>query len=80
MTTDYDWNTFREDMDGAKVNITLDVDGGSVAMKAVTTTVTGKTYTYSYNVSGLPVGVKGAYLSMEKAHIVVDNTATGVVE
>lgn len=80
MTTDYDWNTFREDMDGAKVNITLDVDGGSVAMKAVTTTVAGKTYTYSYNVSGLPVGVKGAFLSMEKAHIVVDNTATGVVE
>lgn len=80
MTTDYDWNTFREDMDGAKVNITLNVDGGSVAMKAVTTTVAGKTYTYSYNVSGLPVGVKGAFLSMEKAHIVVDNTATGVVE
>lgn len=66
MKNDYDWDTFREDMDGAQVDMTVKVNGGSVAMNATVTTKDGKSYNYSYNVSGLPVGVKGAFLTMER--------------
>lgn len=80
MTNDYNWDTFREDMDGAQVDITMKVNGGSVDMNAVTTTAAGRSYNYSYKVSGLPSGVKGAFLTMENAHIVTDNAKTGLTE
>lgn len=80
MTNDYNWDTFRDDMDGAQVDLTLTVDGGTATMNAVTTTAVGKTYNYSYRVSGLPAGAKGCFLTMEKAHLVLDNEKCGVVE
>lgn len=80
MTADYDWDTFREDMDGAKVDIAADIDGSSFVMNVVTTTAAGKTYNYSYTMTGLPSGVKGAYLTMEKAHIVTENDKCRVIE
>lgn len=81
MTSDYDWDTFREDMDGAKVDISLRIDDtGKAAMTATTTTAAGKTYNYSYTVDGLPAGTKGCFLTMEKAHLVLDNGKCGVTE
>lgn len=78
MANDYDWTTFKDDMDGANVDLTVSIKGTTMDMKAITTTTEGKTYTYTYTVSGLPSGAKGAFLSMEKAHIVLDTDRCGV--
>ena len=80
MTHDYNWDTFGDDMDGAAVDMTVTVDGDKATMKTVTATATGKTYNYSYTVSGLPTGVKGTFLTMEKAHLVLDTENCGVTE
>lgn len=78
MTNDYNWETFTSDMDGAAVDLTVTVSGGKVTMTAVTTTTAGKTYNYSYTVSGVPEGIKGTFLTMEKAHLVLDTENCGV--
>lgn len=72
MANDYDWTTFNDDMDGAKVDLTLGIKDGKMDMTAITTTAAGKTFTYTYTVSGLPAGAKGAFLTMEKAHLVLN--------
>ena len=35
---------------------------------------------YTYTVSGLPSGAKGAFLTMEKAHLVLDNNGCNVTD
>ena len=42
-------------------------------MKAMTTTTDGRTFTYTYTVSGLPAGAKGAFLTTEKGHLVLSS-------
>ena len=59
-------------MDGAKVDLTLGIKDGKMDMTAITTTAAGKKFTYTYTVSGLPAGAKGAFLTMEKAHLVLN--------
>lgn len=79
MTHDYNWETFREDMDGAQVDLTLTIaEDGTATMNAITTTAAGKTYNYSYRVSGLPAGAMGCFLTMQNAHLVLDNEKCGV--
>lgn len=53
-TCNYDENTFKNDMDGAKVTLTLSRDGRSVAIKAVAVSTTGKVLqeTYTHTCSG----------------------------
>ena len=80
MTNDYNWDTFLEDMDGAEVDLTLTITDGTAVMTALTTTDDGTTYTYSYTVSGIPTTAKGAFLTMEAAHLIVDIDNSGVVE
>lgn len=80
MANDYDWDTFKSDMDGAEVDLTVSIKGGKMDMKAVTTTTNGKTYTYTYTVSGLPSGAKGAFLTMEKAHLVLNTDGCYMTE
>ena len=80
MASDYNWDTFKADMNGAKVDITLTIADGKMDMKALTTTADGRTFNYTYTVSGLPAGAKGAFLSTEKGHLVIDNAACSVVE
>lgn len=78
MTCDYNWDTFTTDMNGAHVDLAVTIADGTVTMKAVTTTAADKTYNYTYTVSGLPAGAKGCFLTMEKAHLVLDNANCGV--
>lgn len=80
MASDYDWDTFKADMNGAKVDLTISIKDGKMDMTALTTTTAGKTYTYTYTVSGLPSGAKGAFLTMEKAHLVLDNNGCNVTD
>lgn len=72
ISSDYDWTTFASSMDGAKVDLTVRIVDGVLTMTAVTTTTSGTVYHYTYTKSGLPDGVKGTFLTMEKAHLVLD--------
>lgn len=73
MTNDYDWTTFREDMDGAKVILTVSMHSTNATANATVTTKGGKVYHQSFSATGLPAtGIKKAYLSVEKAHLDID--------
>lgn len=76
MTSNYNWDTFKADMDGAQVELTAAIAGGKLTMTAATTAVTGTDYSYKYTVSGLPSTAKGAFLTTEKGHLVIDLTKT----
>jgi hypothetical protein len=80
MTSNYNWDTFTADMNGATVDITVRRLGGAVTMTAVTTTSTGLSYTYTFNVDGIPTGEFGAFLTLEAAYLEIDtqNTYQGV--
>ncbi len=71
MTSDYNWDTFRSDMDGSDVVLSVSFSGTTMTMQAVITTTDNKVYHYNYTVSGVPQGPKGAFLTMEKAHLVM---------
>ena len=73
MAHDYDMSTFAADMDGANVSLNVTISGGKMEMKAITTTTDGRTFTYTYTVSGLPAGAKGAFLTTEKGHLVLSS-------
>ena len=70
---DYNWDTFKEDMDGAKVNLSISMHNGTAAFRAVTTTKASKTYTYTFTATGIPTNtIKKAYLSVEKAYLQIE--------
>ena len=73
MAHDYDMSTFAADMDGANVSLNVTISGGKMDMEAITTTTDGRTFTYTYTVSGLPAGAKGAFLTTEKGHLVLSS-------
>ena len=68
LTHNYDWNTFKSDMNGAVVDLTVSAGSTTITITAVTTTVTGKKYTETF-VMPVESGVKGAFLSCEKSHL-----------
>ncbi len=68
----YDWATFKKDMDGAKVDMTISLHGTTARIATVTTTTGGKQYSYTFEAKGLPSGIKRAFLSVEKAHLVIN--------
>ena len=51
LVNDYDWNTFKEDMDGSYVDMAASFDGTKVSVTAVITTKDNKTYNYSFSSS-----------------------------
>jgi beta-xylosidase len=69
---DYNWSTFKSDMDGATVDLTVTISNGTMNMKAITTTATGKQYTYGATLTGFPTtGIHNAFLTCEKSHLVI---------
>lgn len=68
---DYNFDTFVSDLKGATVDLTLKTTEGHLEMTAVTTTTTGKQYTYTYSQEGVN-GEWGAFLTVEKAYIEID--------
>ena len=68
ITYDYNWDTFKSDMNGATVDLTLRRVAGRVEMTAVTTTTGGQTYTYSYFAEGI-TGALGTFFTLEKAYL-----------
>lgn len=80
VTSDYNFDTFKNDMDGAKVDLTVRIVNGVMTMNAVTTTTAGTVYHYSYTKKGIPDGVKGTFFTMEKSHLVLDTYNCSVGE
>ncbi len=80
LSCDYNWDTFLTDMNGASIDLTVSINDGNLDVKAVTTTESGTVYNYSYSTTGLPSGSKGTFLTMEKAHLVLDTDNCGIVE
>jgi hypothetical protein len=72
ITHDYNWDTFKEDMQGAMVDLTLKREGSRVEMNAITTKKSGGVMNYSYFVEGVPTGPIGAFLTVEKAYLEMD--------
>jgi hypothetical protein len=68
ITNNYNWDTFRSDMHGATVDLTLRRVAGRIDMTAVTTTTGGQTYTYSYYVEGV-TGTVGTFFTLEKSYL-----------
>lgn len=70
-SSQFNWDTFCKDMDGALVNMTVSYTAaGKVEMSALITTTTGKemTYTYTYP-STLSLDQVVLFFSVEKAYI-----------
>lgn len=66
----YNWDTFKDDMDGATVNITLFRKGNKIKMRALTTTAAGAQYfeTYEQEVENLPETIR-YFITTEKGHL-----------
>ena len=69
LTSDYNWETFREDMDGATVEMTVKRDGATVIVTAVTTTAAGAKYTETFSMPdcGSATQTLRAFLTCEKS-------------
>jgi hypothetical protein len=68
ITHNYNWDTFKNDMHGATVDLTLKRVAGRVEMTAVTTTTGGQTFTYTYFAEGI-TGALGTFFTLEKAYL-----------
>ncbi len=72
MTSDYNWDTFRTDMNGAWVDLTAERKGSTITVTAVTTTAEGATYNMKYVYEGASAEACGLYFTLEKAYLKFD--------
>jgi len=70
-TSDYNWDTFKADMEGARVQMDVTYLDGVVTMTSTITTTAGTVYNYSYTKSGFTAQTLEMSLSEEAAHLVV---------
>ena len=81
LASNYNWDTFKDDMDGATVQMTITRVYATVTVRADITTTGGTQY---YEEMVLPCGDGTqnirAYLTIDNAHIVIDNDATATTD
>lgn len=80
MTHDFNWNTFKEDMDGSTVDMTCSyAQEGTFTMKAKITTKAGKVYNYSFvmPIPGAP-NTLTIFFTGEKSYIDGSSVSTGI--
>ena len=76
-----DWDAFREDMDGAVVEMTISRSGAKVTVKAVATATNGNVYTESFTADcGDGKDVLRAFLTVDNSSITMDTENCYVVE
>lgn len=78
LSCDYNWDTFKEDMNGAYVTMDIVRKGTTVVITAVTTTEAGKTYNYKMEVPNVTAETIGTFFTLEKAHLLFNPDATFV--
>lgn len=73
ISSDYDWDTFLAEINGAWVDLTITRTETDVNMTAVTTSADGSaTRTYRFSYTGTLEAELGFFLTMEKAHLALD--------
>lgn len=80
LTHDFDWTTFKDEMDGSLVDMHLAYDKeGTLSMTAQIATPSGKTYHYAYShaISGTPSNVK-LFLTGENSWFDSQDIPTGI--
>lgn len=80
MTHDFNWDTFKEDMDGSTVDMTCSYpQEGTFTMKAKITTKAGKVYNYSFvmPIPGAP-NTLTLFFTGEKSYIDGSSVSTGI--
>lgn len=81
MSCDFNWDTFKQDMNGAFVSMDINRTGTSVEVKSVITTVGGQEYNYRKTIEGVDVPTLGSFLFVEGGHLLIDpeSVFTGTV-
>ena len=72
IASDYNWDTFKTEMNGAWVELTVSRTENTVSMKAVTTAEDGSVRTYTFKYEGALEQEVGFFLTLEKAHLKLD--------
>lgn len=72
MTSDYNWDTFKADMNGAYVDLSATRKGGTITVTAVTTTASGTTFNMQFVYEGATAETCGLYFTLEKAYLELD--------
>lgn len=78
LESNYDWDTFVADMNGAVVDLTIKRIGSELKMTAVITTTEAKTLNYSWTRSDMPSGTIGTFLTVDGAYLEISPEETSV--
>lgn len=73
ITSDYNWDTFLQEINGAWIDLTVTKQNGTVTVKAVTTSADGSAVrTMNYKCEGCTEAESGFFLTLEKAYLKLD--------
>jgi len=72
ITHNYNWDTFKADMDGAYVDLTIKRTDNRIDITAITTTKSGSTYKMTLLYEGSLVGTIGSFLTCEGSYLEID--------
>ena len=80
LTSNYNWETFMNDMDGATVELTVSRKGSTISVDAVTTTTANNVYTESFSMPNCGDGTQPvrAFLVCDGSWFEIDNTALSI--
>ncbi len=76
--SNYDWDTFTSEMDGAKVSIDIYHQGDVVTINSTTIGKSGAEYYWNVEFKGYSGDLLGAFFTVENAHLVFDVDETFV--
>jgi hypothetical protein len=81
LTSNYNWETFKDDMDGATVIMTLERKDAAVTVHYAITTAAGTEYYENFVVNyGDGTQTIRTFLTTELGHLVIDNDATTITD
>ena len=81
LTSNYNWNTFKDDMDGSTVNMTISRVGAKVTLRADITTAASVSYYEEFVINcGDGNQTIRTFLTTDGGHLVIDNDATSVTD
>ena len=79
ITSNFNWDTFKEDMNGALVRITFSFIDSTVKIRADITTARGETYFEEYTKDMGSRTYTYVFLSIDNSHLYLRKTTTGTV-
>lgn len=78
--SNWNWDTYKTDMDGAKVELTVTNKGNTADVKANITTKAGKKYYQNYTGIAITDGALDFCLTVEGGYLIVQEPVTGETE